>query len=303
MAITIYNLKKWSNMLLGKSLFHVNQDLGKNFSATEIKGYYNNLTEKVTRQPELLNTEKMPMVLEDSGEYILFPVAVFQYGLGAYDLYLETKDSVYFEKFRQCCNWALNNQLENGAWDNFSSFFPDYPYGAMCQGEGASLLIRGYKELQEECYKTAAQKAIDFMLLPLDKNGTTKYIDDDVILMEFVQTPAVLNGWIFAWWGLYDLVLLMDDKGEYRKIMDKSCNSILNYLPRFSNGYWSIYDLNGNITSPFYHRLHIAQMEAMFILTKNVVFKQYADRWRKQLKNPINKGVAFTVKAIQKIKE
>ncbi len=303
MALSFYNIKKWSKMLIGKSLFHVNQDLGKNFSATEIRGYYNNLKEKVTKQPELLNTEKMPMVLEDNGEYVLFPVAIFQYGLGAYDLYIETKETVYFDKFRQCCTWALNNQLENGAWDNFSSFFPDYPYGAMCQGEGASLLIRGFKEMEDEKYKLAAQKAIDFMLLPLDKSGTTNYLGDDVLLMEFVQKPAVLNGWIFAWWGLYDLVLLLGDQGTYQTILENSCNSIVKYLPRFSNRFWSIYDLKGNITSPFYHRLHIAQMEAMYILTKKDEFKQYAERWRKQLKNPIYKGVAFIIKALQKIKE
>ena len=303
MAITIYNLKKWSNMLLGKSLFHVNQDLGKNFSATEIKGYYNNLTEKVTRQPELLNTEKMPMVLEDSGEYILFPVAVFQYGLGALDLYIETQNNVYLKKFNQCCEWAYNSQLENGAWDNFSSFFPDYPYGAMCQGEGASLLLRGYKYLGKQDYLSAAKKAIDFMLLPLEKGGTTQYLKDDVIFMEFVQTPAVLNGWIFAWWGLFDLTLVLTDDAYYHDMLDKSCDSMIKYLPKFSCKIWSIYDLNNAITSPFYHRLHIAQMQAMFALTDRAVFNEYAIKWEKQLHNPIYKSLAFMKKAFQKIKE
>ena len=41
MAINIYNIKKWHKMLTGKSVLHVNQDLGKYFEAKELKGYYN----------------------------------------------------------------------------------------------------------------------------------------------------------------------------------------------------------------------------------------------------------------------
>ena len=41
-------------MVTGKSVLHVNQDIGKCFSTEEVKGYYNNLTEKVTMQPQLL---------------------------------------------------------------------------------------------------------------------------------------------------------------------------------------------------------------------------------------------------------
>ena len=43
MAINIYNIKKWYKMLTGKSVLHVNQDLGKYFEAKELKGYYNNM--------------------------------------------------------------------------------------------------------------------------------------------------------------------------------------------------------------------------------------------------------------------
>lgn len=303
MAINVYNIKKWTRMLMGKSLFHVNQDLGKHFSANEILGYYNNFKEKVLLQPELLGNDRLPMVPEENGELILFPVAVFQYGLGAYDLYIETKDNVYFEKFKQCCEWAFSQQQKNGSWDNFSSFLPDYPYGAMCQGEGASLLLRGYKSLGDESFLTAAKNAIDFMLLPLDNDGTTKYIGDDVLFMEFTNSPVVLNGWIFAWWGLFDLTRALNNNVLYVDILNQSLNSIERYLPKFSSNTWSYYDVNHTLTSPFYHRLHIAQMQAMFALTKRPIFEEYANKWESQLKNPFLKSYAFVRKAAQKIKE
>lgn len=85
-------------MLRGKSILHVNQGLGRCFSTTDICGYYNDLTEKVTKMPELLNCDELPHVEDERGEQILFPVAVFQYGLGAYDLYLLKHDERYLKK-------------------------------------------------------------------------------------------------------------------------------------------------------------------------------------------------------------
>lgn len=91
MALSVYNIKKWFLMLTGRSILHVNQDLGRYFSAAEVKGYYNNLTEKVTRLQPLLDTEDLPTSPDESGGHVLFPVAIFQYGLGAYDLYLASE--------------------------------------------------------------------------------------------------------------------------------------------------------------------------------------------------------------------
>ena len=49
MGISIYKIKKWYKMMTGKSISHVNQGVGTCYSKTEIAGYYNDLTEKVTK--------------------------------------------------------------------------------------------------------------------------------------------------------------------------------------------------------------------------------------------------------------
>ena len=74
MAINLYNIKKWLKMLTGKSIYHVNQDLGKQFIPGELRGYFNNMTEKVTKAPELLNSETLPTLKIQSGEEVYFPV-------------------------------------------------------------------------------------------------------------------------------------------------------------------------------------------------------------------------------------
>jgi hypothetical protein len=302
MALTFYNIKKWYKMLTGKSILHVNQDIGKHFSSEVVKGYYNNLTEKVIKEPELLKSEQIPTVITEKGEVITFPVAVFQYGLGAYDLYLDSNDEIYLKKFFDCVKWALTNQEPTGAWSNFSFIYPEHPYGAMCQGEGASLLIRAYVQTKEEKYLSAAKKAIDFMLLPVTEGGTTKYSDEECILLEYTHKAAVLNGWVFALFGLFDY-LLVDDTEEYRTKYNLTLKSLINRLPNFDNGYWSLYDLDKKITSPFYHNLHIAQMQALYKMTNEKIFDNYAKKWEEYSNSYFKKTKAFVKKAFQKIIE
>ena len=303
MAISLIQIKRWYNMLAGKSVEHVSQDIGKHFVVGQISGYYNNLTQKVTMMPELVDTEELPLIKQLDGKYIIFPVAVFQFTLGCYDLYLSTTDRRYYKKFIQCADWTLAKQDTHGRWDNFSHTYPDSPYGAMAQGEATSILIRAYNQTQDKKYIEAAKKSIDFMLKPINHGGTSIYEGDDLLFAEYTNLPVVLNGWIFAWWGLYDYVVVTGDKGYYKDKLDQSCRSIIKYLPSFKNAYWSKYDLGNNITSPFYHNLHVAQMQAMYKLTGEKVFDEYAKKWESQLRNPINKSIAFTVKAIQKILE
>ena len=202
----------------------------------------------------------------------------------------------------QCVEWALLSQEPSGAWSNFFFIYPENPYGAMAQGEGASLLLRGYRETQEKRYLDAARRAIDFMLLPKEEGGATLYEDGHVVLLEYTHLPAVMNGWIFAWWGLYDYVLVSNDN-HCRTILDTSLKSLQEMLPRFSKHHWSMYDLNGHIASPFYHHLHIAQMEAMHRLTEKEIFSSFATKWRRCEGNIFYKTHAFIIKAWQKIIE
>lgn len=303
MSLSKSNIQRWYNMLTGKSVWHVNQSIGEFFSVNEVRGYYNNLTEKVIKMPDILDNNELPLLELESGEKVFFPVAVFQYGLGAYDLFLQTQDERYERKFMQCVDWTIEHQDEQGRWNNFSHYNPNAPYGAMAQGEGASLLVRAYTYTKDEKYINAARTAIDYMLLPLEEGGTTKFDGDKAYLMEYTFKGMVLNGTIFAWWGLYDYVLATGDKGKYFDAKENTLRTIINVLPKFTCSYWSIYSLDGLMASPFYHHLHIAQMQAMFQLTGDPIFSKYASRWEKNEKNPLCKSLAFINKAFQKLKE
>jgi len=303
MALSLFKIRRWWLMLTGKSVWHVNQEIGQSFTKDSIKGYYNNLTEKVMIIPSLLENDLLPVLPLEDGSTVEMPVAIFQYGLGAYDLYLKTNEDKYLRKFSQSVKWAMEHLDDNGRWSNFYYVYPDNPYGAMAQGEGTSLLLRAYISSKEERYLEAAKKAIDYMLKPLEKGGTTLFDEENIIFAEYTHLPIVMNGWIFAWWGLYDYVLAIHDNGYYKKILDISSRSLERYLPKFKAKYWSKYDLGGKIASPFYHNLHVAQMQAMYQLTGREIYNEYAIRWEQQQHNLFCKSLAFIKKAAQKLME
>ena len=70
MGISFHKMRKWKNMMLGKSEYHVNQGVGKCYSKDSVSGYYNDLTEKITRFGAEGNS--IPKTTVDSGETIYF---------------------------------------------------------------------------------------------------------------------------------------------------------------------------------------------------------------------------------------
>lgn len=284
--------------MTGKSISHVNQGVGTCYSKEEVSGYYNDMIEKVTKDdPNIL----VPQYHVDTGEKIYFSIGIFQYGLAAYDLFLTTNDEIYKNKLMACANWALENQQEDGSWITFA-YKNNNPYSSMAQGEGMSMLVRAAIVENDEKYLVAAQKAKDFMLKPLEDGGTTEYINDDVILYEATNNPVILNGWIFSLWGLYDYYKYTKDN-ETKIVLEKTLDSLKRSLPNFDIKYWSKYEDGKRICSPFYHKLHVAQLTAMYDLFGDSIYKEYAEKWESYQNSFLKKKKAFCIKMLQKIFE
>lgn len=296
-------LKRWSKMLHGKSAFHVKQGKGELFSTTELKGYYNNLTNKVSADI-LLDKNGIPKNITIAGVEAYFPITIFQYGLGLYDLYLKSNDSSYLSRFLKIADWGLTNINADGMWNCMDKVHDKahQPQSSMCQGEGASVLLRAYEQTKDKKYYDAAKKAIDFMLKNATNGGTTYYDGDSVILQEYVSefNLSVLNGWIFSIFGLYDFTLVNHDN-YYKTILNKTINTLCKNLKKYDRRFWSNYDAVGTIASPAYHELHIAQLEVLYGLFRRSEFKTYATKWGTYQKNSLYRKLAICIKLKQKI--
>lgn len=293
--------KRWIMMLNGKTTVAVQQGIGQQYSKTRIEGYYNDLTSKVCQNTEL-DGEGIPVTSIADGEKVYFPIAIFQYGLGCYDLFLLTQDSQYKKKFYQIVSWAINHILDNGSWDCFSNLKSNrYNVSSMCQGEGASLLFRAYADSEDIKYRYLAEKALDFMLLPMEQGGTAIYENGKLFLEEYPQRKrkSVLNGWIFSIFGLYDASIVNPDK--YDLVLKQTVAALLEDLSQYDMKFWSKYDQNGSIASPAYHNLHIAQLKVMYELFQEEVFQLYAEKFEVYQNRLIYMVLAVFLKIGQKI--
>ena len=106
----------------------------------------------------------------------------------------------------------------------------------------------------------------------------------------------------FSIWGIYDYYKITRDI-KVKEILDKTLVTLTQTLGKFDSGYWSMYDLGGRITSPFYHNLHIAQLKVMYDLTGNDSFKLYHDKWLGYQNSKMKFIKSFCYKAYQKVME
>ena len=299
MAVSKYQLKKWANRYLLKRKTALQQGVGKVYSVTEIKGYYNDLTEKVINGESLLPDE-IPRYYKDTGEKFVFSIGVMQYGLACYDLYLLNGEDKHLDKMFVCADWAVENQMKNGGWKTFEHLYPENPYSSMAQGEGISLLVRAYKESSNEKYMQAAQKAVSFLLTPVEDGGVAIITETELIFKEYTQRPIVMNGWIFSLWGLLDYIKLTEDK-KIKEQYEKSLATLEKYISHYDLGYWTRYDYSERIAAPFYHKLHIDQFTVMYDLTGDKIFLNYKLKFEKYRDNFFYRNKAFVVKAKQKL--
>ena len=301
----IFNLlKRWINMCNNKSAFHVKQGVGLYYSKHKIKGYYNDLTNKVVCNKTLLDKNGIPINITVANIKAYFPITIFQYGLGLYDMYLKEKNEQYLIKFLNIAEWAIVNIDKNGMWDCMGKLNDRVheTQSSMCQSEGASLLLRAFIETKKIKYFNTAKKAIDFMITDIKSLGTTSYENGNIIFQEYVSkyNLSVLNGWIFSIFGLYDFTLINNDK-KYTEILNTSINSLTKLLKKYDRRIWSNYDLKGTIASPSYHDLHIMQLKLLYDLFEKKEFKYYADKWERYQNNKTLKFIAIIIKFKQKI--
>ena len=290
----------WYRMLSGKSYFHIPQTLGKAFQPNVLTGYFNDLTGK-TKWKGLLDHEGIPINQFGNGSTSYFPTTITQKGLGHYDQYILTGDCKEFDEFIKICNWLIKIQDKEGGWKLELMNLISSNYSAMTQGEAVSALVRAWKHTGGDQYIKATTKAYILMTKPVENGGTAYYRSDDIYLEEtpLSEKNTILNGWIFALFGVYDFCLAT---GNTFNIFYQSFNTLKRNLFMFDSGYWSFYDEERTLASPFYHDLHISQLEALLLVTGDETINHYINKWKSYRRNLIKRYYAFGLKAYQKLR-
>lgn len=300
--------KNWMLQAMGKSYWHQPLPLSSGFCMGDLSLYFIDNTSK-TNWKGATDSQGIPLLPID-GKLTLFPTTIFQKTLGHWNLLttLSLKQSQHgfdekyqTEQFWCGANWALQNMDKSGGW---KLPIKNCLYSAMTQGQGISVLVRAHKMSGKDKYLEAANRAFDLFRINVNEGGVIGEIDGLHTLEEFPNSNnfAILNGSIFALFGVYDLYI-STRQPIYEEFFREHVTSIGLMLPRYDLGYWSRYDLSGNIASPFYHDLHISQLEALAIVEPNGLFKEFADKFSKYRNSRFCSAAAICTKISQKIFE
>jgi hypothetical protein len=219
-------------------------------------------------------------------------------------------------RFLQAAGWLLDNLERNAqgrrVWNHHFDWEYRTPlkapwYSALAQGQGLSVLVRAHRATGDEAYMAAARMVFDTFLHSTEQGGVACRDESGNLWFEeaIVSPPThILNGFIWAAWGIHDYWLHTQER-QALDLFNAATATLRNALGRFDCGYWSLYEQSGTrlpmLASPFYHRLHITQLQVMYALTQDPFFLEHAGRWSKYGRRPLNRARAWLGKAAFKL--
>lgn len=323
------------------TFWHETPEVNESFDPSVLGEYYMPFTAKANYQGEY-DEAGIPLLNYHGKLGLQYnPIAIAQYGLGNYNLFRRTGDSDRRVRFLAAADWLVENLEQNwaGAWVWNHNFDWEYRtplkapwYSALAQGQGISLLVRAHKETKGESYLDSSRLAFHAFQRELT-NGGVAYTDPqgNVWFEEYVllspsenairdhgedfgsnhsersidQTPThILNGFMWAAWGVYDFYLGTGDPSAQRLFLE-AVRTLKRNLHLFDAGFWSLYEQSGTrmkmLASPFYHRLHVVQLQVMHRLTGEPVFAQFARRWQQYQQSTFKRNLALAYKSAFKL--
>lgn len=275
--------------VVGRTVDFMPQPLGRHIDTQGLGGYYCDLRHKATEC-----VDDMPRDGYGEPDWWVIPIA--QAALGFWDLRIEGED--VDDSFLLLANWLLERAEPGAGGVVWTVDRPLVKYGlpagwcsGMAQGQAASVLLRAHALTGRDEYLETARAALPPLLLPVSEGGLQNDLDGVTVIEEYpTERPAaILNGWIFGLFGVHELATVAE-MPEARELFDRSAAGLVTLLPRYDNGWWSLYSLydhgSPDLAKPFYQRLHPVMLDALALIHPAPELTEYADRWRAQLTKP-----------------
>ncbi len=231
------------------------------------------------------------------GEDHIYALEISIYSLASWLAWRKTDEQIWLDKALVHCNWLVENQYADGGWRmvHKNTKYYDLPAkwpSALAQGFAISSLVRAYSYTDDIKYLDSAKKACDFLEQPIHNDGVKReFIADEIEGWIYEEYPrkelsGVLNGYITAIFGIYELSRY---DNNYQNLFEKNLRNLKKILPLYDIGYWSYYSLDGIVSSGFYHRLVVKQLEILFSMdviyhSNYILFLKYQNTLSKRLK-------------------
>jgi hypothetical protein len=271
--------------------------VGSHVAAEGVRGYYVDFREKTT-QPSW------------PPEWFPWPgfhrfMGISQWGLGCYERYLSGEGEEWLAAALAAAQHLLDEQEPAGGWPEPNAthtYRLSTPWlSAMAQGQCSSLLTRLSLETGSEELAASARRGLAPMHLASARGGVAATLRGGPFLEEYPTEPPsfVLNGAIFAAWGVRDVAVGLNDP-EAEGFFTAVGETLAGAVERWDTGYWSLYDLYPhrvrNVASPFYHALHARQLRLLAGMTGRPELESTAARFETYARRRGNRARALGAK-------
>ncbi len=245
------------------------------------------------------NEQGLPLVrFSRAADWQHNPVTISQYALYNFNRYLNSNNEQEKKLFCKLADWLVHHAEPGANESRVWYYHVDIPFyqlkkpwlSAMAQGQALSALCRAWQLTGDERYLNPARKSFPIFSIPVEEGGIMRnYPDGSLSFEEYPSTPPsyVLNGLIFALFGLYDFYLADNNDLAY-ELFKKATVGLKENIAWYDTGFWSFYDLMPpvRLASKRYHRLHILLLQNLSEITGEHLFSEVAERWNHYLKQP-----------------
>jgi heparosan-N-sulfate-glucuronate 5-epimerase len=266
--------------------------LGSAFERDSVRGYFIDFTAKTTS-----STAQTPEALN--------PAGLAQLGLGWWERSLRGESTAEGRFLGVCTVLEGAAVPERGAlwWPSKltdTKYVPLSVYSALPQAQVVSVFLRAFLLTEDPRWQRLALEALG----PLLPGGDSELVfesDEGPVLEEVASDPPshILNGWIYALWGLWEAKIVLEHDGA-EAMLDSSLQCLRSKLQLYDVGWWSRYSLYPHVlpdlAKPFYHALHVDQLDVLHRLFGGADLADTAARWRRY-DTPVGRVRAVAQKA------
>lgn len=281
--------------------------------------YYWDMSEKAFQCNLPRDQKGITQYKGEDGNIYYSSIELAQYAMASYQAYLKTKDKKWLKEsinhidffislassYKSCSFTVLNNYP-------IALYKIDHPWPTgLGFGVAISLMVRLYEELNESKYLDYALKLSENFRVSVEDGGILRkvnYNNKELVILEEYPTSelsGVMNGHIFALWGLYDLGRYDNETNEYYKVIVENFGQNLKV---WIGRQWTFYDATHiigrkkNYASAHYHLLHVRMLLIMYKISGLAIFADAGEKSIRQKYSWSSRLKAFVLKMIFRLK-
>jgi hypothetical protein len=229
------------------------------------------------------------------------PVTIASDGLNSYETYLHVTEAggntplsrEAVADFLNAARWLRDKGMDSAGrfvytWDCPRSDFRSSSvlrapwYSAMAQGLGISVLTRAYSQTGDTSYLKAARLAFHPFEHDIKDGGVTSV--GRRWFEEYPDGNHVLNGSVFAMFGVYDLWRATGEQ-TYKDALDLATDTLATNLYRYESHGSVLYELVAeHFSQPTYFILQNSQLDSLSVLTGDKRLSDASTRWKESFR-------------------